>query len=442
MQHEAQPSTIYALASGHGKAGIAVVRISGPHACAVVTFLSDGKLPKPREATIIKLAQHGARLDSALALYFPAPHSFTGEDVLELHTHGSHAVLKLLFEALNKIPGFRHAEPGEFSRRAFLNNKFDLMEAEGLADLIDAETVAQHKQAMRQLSGETSGQVHALREKILEPLALLEAYIDFPDEEIPPLVLTETAEKVAAVRGLILQMLDDGGIGEKIREGVEIVIFGPPNVGKSSLINILSKREVAIVSDEPGTTRDMIEVQLELGGYGVTLVDTAGLREAQGKIEAEGVRRAEARTRESDFKICMLEANAAREQYAEVAALIDDNTLIIINKTDITTAPSLPAPTHGISVKTGQGIDSLVELMVLNVRSHMEKTVSPLITRARHRSALANTSQSLARFSIDQPLELACEELRQAASEIGKITGKIMVDDILDLVFSRFCIGK
>ena len=435
-------STIYALASGYGKAGVAVVRISGPLALGAVAHLSNHKQLTPRTATLLTLSHHGAVIDRALAVYFPAPHSFTGEDVLELHIHGSPAVLKLLLAALSRIPGFRAAAPGEFSRRAFLNQKLDLLEAEGLADLINAETAAQHRQALRQLSGEASSTIHALREKILEPLALLEAYIDFPDEEIPPQILVETSGKVAALRALISQLLADGGIGEAIREGVEVVIFGPPNAGKSSLINLLSKRDVAIVSPLPGTTRDTIEVHLELGGYAVTLVDTAGLREVAESIEAEGVRRARAKIAASSLKIMMLESYSAAEDYKNLAAEIDNNTLIIINKIDIAAPPALPFPFIPISAQRGDGIEKLIGSLVEKLQKKMESHTAPLITRTRHRDALSHALRHLGAYSPARPLELACEELRRAAYEIGKITGKIEVDELLDLVFSRFCIGK
>lgn len=435
-----QQSTIYALASGRGKAGVAVVRISGPNARhAVARLTKDAGLP-PRVATLVTLQHQQCVIDRALALVFPAPNSFTGEDVVELHTHGSPAILSLLFDALKHDA--RPAEAGEFSRRAFLNGKFDLVQAEGLADLIDAETASQHTQAMRQLSGEMSDRLHALREAVIEPLALLEAYIDFPDEEIPPSVLAVTQEKVAALRALILQLLADGKIGEKIRDGIEVVIFGPPNAGKSSLINYLSRRELAIVSSEPGTTRDMLEAHLDIGGYDVTLVDTAGLREGEGEIESEGIRRATQRAHRSDLKICMLEAKHAAEQYQEMLPHIDANTLIVINKTDLAVPPALPARSIHVSVKEGKNMNSLIEAVMQKVQDMMGKTPSPLITQARHRNSLEEAAKALDGFSLDQPLELACESLRQAAFSIGKITGNVSVDELLDVVFSRFCIGK
>lgn len=435
-------TTIYALASAPGKGGVAVVRISGPEAGAALHFLGVGTLPEARLATLATL-RHGVQtLDQALVLRFCAPNSFTGEDVVELHLHGGIAVVRSVLEALSACPGMRLAEPGEFTRRAFLHDKLDLAQAEGLADLIDAQTAAQHRQALRQLGGDASKRVSALRESILAPLALLEAYIDFPDEEIPEEVLAETTQRVAALNAEIQELMNDGGVGQKIRDGIEIVILGPPNAGKSSLLNCLSKREVAIVSDEPGTTRDTIEVHLELSGYEVTLVDTAGLREASGAIEAEGIKRAKNRGANSEFNLVVLDSATAAEQYSQLADLLTPKTLLVVTKSDQKIAPKLPQNYLHVSVHSGDGIDALVAAIQTRVVELMESAPSPLITRARHREALRDASLVLSRWNLALPLELACEELRVAAAALGKITGKIWVDDVLDLVFSRFCIGK
>lgn len=435
-------ATIYALATAHGKGGVAILRISGPQAFAALAHLGVTATPAPRYATRVRLSQSGQLLDDALALIFPGPHSFTGEDVLELHTHGGKAVTQAVLAALATCPDLRLAEPGEFTRRAFLNNKMDLAQAEGLADLIDAETQAQRTQALRQLGGEASARVAALRERILTPLALLEAYIDFPEEEIPEAVLAETTANVAALTAELRALLNDGGVGQMIRDGVEIVILGPPNAGKSSLLNALARRDVAIVSDEAGTTRDMLEVHLELAGYEATLVDTAGLREAEGRIEAEGIRRARARGDQADFKLLLLDAGNAAEEFAALAPLIDESTILITTKSDISAPPVLPVTALHLSTVTGEGVAALIDRLRGMVVERMESHPSPLITRARHREALTRAELILGRWSIDLPLELACEELRAAAEALGKITGKIWVDDLLDLIFSRFCIGK
>ena len=438
----AAASTIYALATSPGKGGVAVLRISGPHAGQALHFLGLDHLPAARLATLATL-RHGAQiLDKALVLHFPAPHSFTGEDVVELHLHGGTAVVQSVLTALAHCTGLRLAEAGEFTRRAFLNDKMDLAQAEGLADLIDAQTSAQHRQALRQLGGDASLIVTSLREQILTPLALLEAYIDFPDEEIPEDVLLETTQRVSNLVAEIQLLINDGGIGEKIREGMEIVILGPPNAGKSSLLNCLSKREAAIVSNEPGTTRDTIEVHLEIGGYEVTLVDTAGLRETSGAIEAEGIKRAKNRAADSEFNLILLDCATAAEQYSELADLLTEKNLLIVTKSDQNITPKLPQNYLPVSVHSGEGIDNLIEAIKTRIVGIMESAPSPLITRARHREALRDALNALSHWNLANPLELACEDLRVAAACLGKITGKIWVDDVLDLVFSRFCIGK
>ena len=465
-------STIYALASAPGKAGVAVFRISGPQARQALVSLGVTKPLAPRLASLVTLsmppalgscaanttASHaspaaspsaadsppqGAALDQALALFFPGPHSFTGEDVLELHTHGSRAVTRLLLEALGTIPGLRLAEPGEFARRAFLAGKLDLAQAEGLADLIDAETHAQHAQAIRQLGGDNSERVEALRMAILEPLALLEAYIDFPDEEIPESVLAQTNDRVAALRQQLAALLDDHAIGEKTREGLEIVIIGPPNAGKSSLLNALARRDAAIVSPEAGTTRDLIEVQMEIAGYAVTLVDTAGLREADNLVEAEGIRRTQRRAESADLTVYVHDIATLAEHADHIASKLDARSLVVLNKSDLVAAmPSLPFPALAISVETGAGMDALIAALTDAIATRMEHHTPPVITRTRHREALKEALVSIHQFRPSAPLELICEELRLTARALGKITGKIAVDDVLDIVFSRFCIGK
>lgn len=437
-------STIYALASAPGRAGVAVFRLSGPAALQALVFLGVGKPLEPRKATLVKLITPGAftLIDTALALYFPAPHSFTGEEVVELHTHGSRAVIRLLLEALAACPGLRMAEAGEFARRAFRNGKLDLAQAEGLADLIEAETASQHAQAMRQLGGTLSARVEGLRQAILEPLALMEAYIDFPEEEIPDAVLREATQRVEALRREVAALLDDGGVGEKIREGLEIVILGPPNAGKSSLLNALAKREAAIVSAEAGTTRDLIEVPMEIAGYAVTLVDTAGLRAHAPQIEAEGMRRALARAEHAEITLRLCDVTTIAESCSELKAQMDNNTLVLATKSDLAPLPVLPFSALPVSTRTGAGMEAFLAALRAMIEQRMDKVASPLITRARHRAALQEALQGLARFRAGGALELACEDLRAAAVAIGKMTGKIQVDDVLDLVFSRFCIGK
>lgn len=435
-------NTIYALASAAGKSGVAVFRISGSAAPTCMRFLGVSNPLQPRVATLVTLQHNATKIDQALALYFPAPHSFTGEDVIELHTHGSRAVTRVLLDALAQCPGLRMAEPGEFARRAFMNGKLDLAQVEGLADLIDAETASQHRQAMRQMGGDTSQRIEALRMAILEPLALMEAYIDFPDEEIPESVLRESSERVMSLTHQIETLLDDGGIGEKIREGLDIVILGPPNAGKSSLLNVLARRDAAIVSDEAGTTRDLIEVPMEIGGYAVTLVDTAGIRETSGRIEAEGIRRALHRAEHADITLRLCDITTIAAEANAIATELDENSIVVATKADLAPLPALPFPVIAISTSTGAGIPELLAALGKKTAIRMDSVASPLITRARHRAALNEALSCLTQFRPDTPLELTCEELRMAAQSIGKITGKIWVDDVLDLVFSRFCIGK
>lgn len=439
MSHTA---TIYALATPPGKSGVAVFRLSGPEVLMALQKLGVSATPVPRMATLVNLRYNGTFIDQALALYFPAPHSFTGEDVLELHTHGSRAVCRILLDTLGVLPGLRLAEPGEFARRAFLNNKFDLAQAEAMGDLIDAETASQHAQALRQLGGNLTERVEALRARIIEPLALMEAYIDFPDEEIPDAVLGQTVEAVASLGKELETLLDDRGIGEKIRDGIEIVILGAPNAGKSSLMNALAKREVAIVSPEAGTTRDLIEVQLDLGGYAVTLIDTAGLRETDSTIEAEGIRRAKARAKKAELTLHLHDIVTEAENINNPLNNEDKNTIHLFTKADLAPAFNAPSSALIISTQTGLGMADLIARLKAEVALHMEHATHPLITRARHRESLSKARDALLRFNPRMPLELACAELRHAATEIGKITGKISVDDVLDLVFSRFCIGK
>ncbi len=437
-----QRPTIFALASAAGRAGVSVFRISGPRARQALVALGVEKAFEPRVATLVTLSHNNQKIDQALALYFPAPHSFTGEDVVELHTHGSRAIMRMLLDALGSIESLRLAEAGEFARRAFMHGKLDLVEAEGLADLIDAETASQHRQAIRQMGGQTTQRVEALRGAILEPLALMEAYIDFPDEDIPEEVLTEATQRVEALVKKLSELLDDGGIGEKIREGLDVVILGPPNAGKSSLLNALAKRDAAIVSPEAGTTRDLIEVALDIGGYAVTLVDTAGIRTTDAAIESEGIRRALHRAEHADITLHVRDIATITESSSDLKGLNPKNHLVAATKSDLAPLPDLPFTAYAISTQTGDGIAALMDALKEKIGERMESVASPLITRARHRAAIAEALAALTRFDAHAPLELSCEELRLAAAAIGKITGKIWVDDVLDLVFSRFCIGK
>ncbi|WP_138381211.1 tRNA uridine-5-carboxymethylaminomethyl(34) synthesis GTPase MnmE [Luteithermobacter gelatinilyticus] len=447
--------TIFALSSGKGRAGVAVIRLSGPQtATAVRTLTRKHDLPVPREACLRWFydPQTGHRLDQGLVLYFPAPHSFTGEAVAEFHIHGGRAVIAGFLEALGKIPGVRPAEPGEFTRRAFDHGKMDLTAIEGLADLINAETEAQRRQALRQMDGRLAALYEGWRRDITAAMAYLEADIDFADEEIPEDVTAQVRPRIEQLRARIAAHLDDNHKGERIRDGLQVVILGAPNVGKSTLLNFLSRRDVAIVSDIAGTTRDILEVHLDIAGYPVTVVDTAGIRESADVIEAEGIRRAERRAREADLKVIMLEAADWPDISPRSRALIDENSMILLNKVDL--APigerSGLVPPGGalgvwqVSAKQETGLEGFLKALAQEVERRMDLSDTPSLTRTRHRLALKECLDHLDRYlnSAHQELELLAEDLRLAARSLGKITGRVDVEDILDVVFSEFCIGK
>ncbi|MFO0388102.1 MAG: tRNA uridine-5-carboxymethylaminomethyl(34) synthesis GTPase MnmE [Alphaproteobacteria bacterium] len=440
--------TIFALATPYAKSGVAIIRISGKQALAALSALS-GKQDFAHAEAFFKAFHDGAGtlIDKGLAIYFASPRSFTGEDTAEFHLHGSPAVIKHMLETLAGIEGLRLAEAGEFTRRAYLNGKMDLLEAEGLADLIDSETLAQKNQAMRQMGGEASKRYSAMREQVIRVLALLEAYIDFPDEDIPESVLTGLTEEVAYAKTHIEGILNDNRRGERLRDGFYVVICGAPNAGKSSLINILSGREAAIVSHHAGTTRDAIEITMDLGGFPVILTDTAGIRETSDEIEGEGVRRALKRAGDADLKLVLFDAGALPSLDAESLKLVDEKTLVVITKCDAHKDAKKHILSFNnnilyISSQTGEGVNALLEQLKQRVSGGAAASEAALITRSRHRAQLEQALAHLNRFSVELPLEIACEELRQAAGAIGKITGKIQVDDVLDVIFKQFCIGK
>ncbi len=437
--------TIFALASAPGRAGIAVVRISGPDTRTALTALGC-ETPAPRKATRAKFSdRNGALIDDGLILWFPAPASFTGEDVAELHVHGGRAVIAHLSEMLAGIEGLRPAEPGEFTRRAFEHGKFDLTQAEALADLIDAETRAQQRQALRQMGGALKELYDDWRHRLVQALAHLEAVIDFPDEDLPDDIAARMWAEVADLRRDIGAHLDDGHRGERTRDGVHVAIIGPPNAGKSSLLNALVRRDAAIVSDIPGTTRDVIEVHLDLGGYAVTIADTAGLRDAGDIIEDEGIRRAHKRAKEADLKIALFDGAIYPARDAATEALRDGRTLAVVNKADVIKgARTFDAreDLHFISVKSGFGLAEFLRALEDRVRAESDTGVSAPLSRARHRVALEECAAALDRATAAPLAELAAEDLRLAARALGRLTGRVDVDEILDVVFRDFCIGK
>lgn len=447
MNHQ----TIYALASGGGRAGIAVIRVSGPGAGGALRALTAIDLPPPRRTALVSFRHPigGALLDQGLCIWFKEPHSFTGEDIAELHVHGGRAVVSSVLSALGDCEGLRLAEPGEFARRAFENHKLDLTAVEGLADLINAETEAQQRLALRQMQGELCQLYEAWRTKLMAISVQVEASIDFAGEELP-----EGLEAMAAagVNELICEIsnhLHDGRRGEILRHGLQVAIIGPPNAGKSSFLNLLTRRNTAIVSEIPGTTRDVIECRLDIGGYPVVVVDTAGLCEGADKIEKEGIRRARERALAAELKIAIFDVAKGLDPYT--FELIDEQTLVIANKIDLGRSLS-PAPIKGhlpcfVSLLTREGVEEMLKRLADEVISRAHLSSSPLLTQARHREALQECCRALRRFGGESglqacALELAAEELRLAVRALGRITGRVDVDDILGGIFKEFCIGK
>jgi len=445
----ADEDTIFALATAPGRAGIAVLRISGPSAGTALSMLA-GEVPSPRLArrARFRMPANGEIIDDGLALFFPGPRSFTGEDVAELHVHGSRAVVAALMAALGGLPRLRLAEPGEFTRRAFENGKLDLTAAEGLADLIAAETAAQRRQALRQLSGELGDLYEAWRGRLLHSLAYVEAEIDFPEEGLPGEIADRVRGEVLQLRHEISIHLADDRRGERLRDGVSVTIIGPPNAGKSSLLNALARRDVAITSAIAGTTRDVIEVGLDLGGYPVIMADTAGLRESGDVVEAEGVRRARARAASADLRLVVVDSTRPDEAGA-LGDLLGEGTIVIANKIDLgpddgaAWADGLGAGRAlRLSVATGEGMDELLDHLGQAIAARFITGNAPVITRARHRQALQECRDALGRFVAAPLPELAAEDLRAATRALGRITGRVDVEDMLDIIFREFCIGK
>lgn len=478
-----QDDTIFALSSAPGRAGVAVLRVSGPAAGAALTALA-GRLPAPRRATLATLRRPGTAeaLDRALVLWFPGPASVTGEDVAELQVHGGRAVIDAVLAALAAQPGLRPAEAGEFARRAFDRGRLDLSEVEGLADLIDAETEAQRRQALRQMDGGLSRLSEGWRAELVGALARLEAAIDFPEEDLPTGLLAAVRHHILCLEENITQYIGNSHSGERLRSGVYVAIIGPPNAGKSSLLNALARRDVAIVSETAGTTRDVIEVHLDLGGYPVILADTAGLREAAGEaaaeagaetaretagdapdpqqaIEAEGMRRARAGAAAADLRLAVFDlSDLMRPGTAPLdpatLALLDHDSLVVLNKCDLVPEPErrppglppgLPPGTAvvTISARSGAGLADLVARLEQEVARRLARGVAaPAVTRLRHRRALEDAVAALARARAAELPELVAEDLRLAARALGRIAGRVDVEEILDSIFREFCIGK
>jgi tRNA modification GTPase len=389
--------------------------------------------------------EDGTLIDRGLVLWFAGPHSFTGEDVAEFHLHGGAAVIGAVTRRLGELPDLRPADAGEFTRRAFMAGKLDLTEAEGLADLINAETEQQRRLALRQLQGGLKEQYERWRAELVRALAHLEATIDFVDEELPDDLAKSVRPRIAKLSTEIGGHLDDDRRGEIVRDGFTVVILGAPNVGKSSLLNALARRDVAIVSSVPGTTRDTIEVDLDLGGYAVTLIDTAGLRDTTDAIESEGIKRARAKAQHADVRLGVIDA-AASPIDSRVSRELSEGDAVVLNKCDAVSpgAQTVAAPLHQmrISAKTGAGIDELLAWLEAQVVARAGGSESMPMTRARHREALVDARAALTRFDKAKAVDLAAEDLRIAARALGRITGRVDVEDVLDVIFREFCIGK
>lgn len=445
--------TIFAVSSGGGRAGVCVIRLSGSKVGETILSLTKKeKLPTVREATLgwFYNPVTGEKLDQGLLLYFVGPHSFTGEDVAEFHIHGGHAVVAEFLEVLSKISSLRIAEPGEFTRRAFDNGKMDLTAAEGLADLINAQTVGQKRQALRQMEGELAKLYDSWRSEIVTSMAYLEVDIDFSDEEIPDDVTAKVKPIIEKLHVDIIDHLSDDHRGERIRHGLQVVILGAPNAGKSTLLNYLSERDVAIVSDIAGTTRDLLEVHLDISGLPVTVVDTAGLRSSKDIIEVEGIRRAMNRAETADLKLVIIDASEEDAENSEISSQIDENTMILFNKSDVVKGNRVKIEGVNslgiwqISAKTGDGLPGFLEAFAAEVGKRMELAEAPSLTRTRHRANLVSCLTHLTRYldADHMELELLSEDLRMAARDLGKITGLVDVEDILEKIFKEFCIGK
>ncbi len=438
--------TIFALSTPPGRSGLAVIRISGPGAGEALGIFEVTKPLTPRYATLVTLREKGERIDECIALWFPGPHSFSGEDTLELQLHGSRAILSETMRILASHPGFRLAETGEFTRRAIYHGRMDLTQAEALVDIIDAETTSQLRLANRQLQGQLLTTCRALREGIVDILAYTEALLDFSDEELPEDMESYIANQLDALIASLDDILSDNRAGERLREGVYAVILGLPNAGKSSLLNLLAARDIAIVSEEEGTTRDILEAHLDIDGYPLILADTAGIRSAQNRVESEGIRRALERAEQADFRVILLDASRPLSEQSDIITQIRPDDVVILNKMDIEpqhlVETEIALPALSLSLTNTPDVTSLVDALRSRLSNIFSEHHAPVITRERHRQSFTESLSHLTRAKEESSLELKGESMRLAARSIGKITGEVGIEEILDRLFSSFCIGK
>jgi len=442
--------TIYALSSGPGISGIAVIRISGKETSKIINQLTGRELPKPREATFRKINKINTSelIDEGIILWFPGPHSYTGEDMAEIQVHGSKAVVDALHSSLSNIENCRLAQPGEFTKLAFQNGKINLLKAESIADLISSETEIQRQQAIKIMNGKSAEQFNDLREKLIKILSHVEAKIDFPEEDLPKNILDEIKNSSEEVIINIKKILDDQKVGERIREGFKIAILGPTNAGKSSLMNHLSNRDVAIVSELAGTTRDVIETHLNIDGYPVIISDTAGIRDSKDEIEKKGIKLSLNRAEEADLKLVLIDAKSL--DFSDVLkSLLDENAILVINKSDLLEkdiSPEIQKINHVlISIKENKNIEELILKIKNNLKNKFITSDDILITRERHRQHLQQCLDHLNNFNQKKEIEdfdKAAEDLRLATRHLGMIVGKVDVDEILGSIFNDFCIGK
>ena len=443
--------TIFALSSGQGISGISVIRISGPETKTVTSKLTNGNFPEPRVATLKKINKINTNelIDEGILLWFPGPNSYTGEDMAEFHVHGSVAVVSAIQNSISKIENCRIAEPGEFTKIAFQNGKVNLLKAESISDLIRSETEMQRQQAIKILSGKNSEIYNFWRSSLLKILANVEAKIDFPEEDLPDKIINEIKSSSSKIKSEIKKVLDDKKVGEIIREGFKIAILGPPNAGKSSLLNYLSKRDAAIVSEVAGTTRDVIEVHLNIDGYPVVLSDTAGIRESKDEIEKKGINLALKKAENADLNIVVIEPKNAHFTGFLKGLVSSDRTLVVVNKSDLGIENMLEDfsqynPIY-ISIIKEKNIDTLISTIRNKLKNKFLSNQNILITRERHRLHLEQCLNHLENFENkrdEQDFDKAAEDLRLAARELGKIVGKFDVEEILGSIFNDFCIGK